>query len=135
MKNSLYDFAISSGHFQQVGCKIRSSAFLIKCYRTFNIKCWNKVVFLISQMKLIKLNERLEPDLDIELERAVLSTVSVSRGEIWNKLRNSILNKAEQKSSKQFFILLRLKMYPCQGGKKLFRPVYYPVPLLVQTTP
>ena len=41
----------------------------------------NTLVFLISQMKLIKRTEKLEIDLDVELGRTILLTISTSMGD------------------------------------------------------
>ena len=46
----------------------------------FNDKCSNTLVFLISQMKLIKITEKLGLDLTIEIRTAVLITTSTRKG-------------------------------------------------------
>ena len=61
---------------------------------------FNTLVFLISQMKLIKRTEKLEVDVNIEMGRTVLSTISISRVDYkTNHLINSMLKKTGQRSS------------------------------------
>ena len=47
----------------------------------------------ISHMKLLKRSKKLKLNLDIEFGRAVLSTISVSRWKLWNKLSDPCLKR------------------------------------------
>lgn len=47
-------------------------------FNIINDKCLNTLVFLKSQLKLIKKTEKLELNMNIELGRAVLSTISAN---------------------------------------------------------
>ena len=68
--------------FNLVGC------FSHKQFGIFNHKCSITLVLSILHMKLFKRTKKLELSLNIEFERAVLSTIFVSRGKLWNHLSN-----------------------------------------------
>ena len=80
-------------HLREIDYKITSSAFLI-CFPTFNDKCLNTYIYIyifffscvLDSTNKIDTNEKLELNLDIELQRIVLS-ISAGRREIMEPLK------------------------------------------------
>ena len=106
-------------------------AFLINA-RAFNDKCSNTLVFLISQMKMIKRNEKLALNFAIELGRGVLSTVCTSRGEIMEPFRQFHAQKSETEITTSYLsIPSRLKKSPYKGRPNTVLSCLLPVSLLI----
>ena len=102
--------------------KFRIAAFLIQ-----NICSKNTRVFCFTKKYMKKTPKKLELNLNIEIGRAVLSTIFISIEKLWNHLCNSMLKETGQKSSHtSSYFVSAVEIYVQNTGQKYSLPFFTP---------